>query len=524
MMKTFQSSVRDISDRKRLEQQLRAEKAKAEETTQTKSQFLSTMSHEIRTPMNAIIGLTNLMLEENPREDQAESLGLLKFSGENLLALINDILDFNKIEAGKVELENIGFNLKDIVQKHINLLKSRASNKGIELNLIMDERLPSAVSGDPTRLGQILNNLIGNAIKFTDQGAVTVSLSLIQQLGEENQIQFTVRDTGIGIPSDKLDSIFDNFSQASTDTTRKYGGTGLGLSIAQKLVQLMGGEIQVKSQLGVGTTFLFTIALKFMANKPASTLDNHAPSVMTREVSVLLVEDNKINQVVAGNFIKKWGMKLTIANDGVEALEMIKSKSYDVVLMDLQMPVMDGYEASQKIRQMDDHYFKTVPIIALSASAMLEEKEKAKEFGFNEFITKPFQPLELRESILQFVPKKKEDKEELRQAPQDKKTGSSALLKRDLAAQNIVHLFELKESLYQSLEDQSAEAFMYKVAKSKTTLAVLNNAEFNEIISTISEKLKGKQSLNTELLNNFFIKAESLRKELEAQMEISTAA
>lgn len=524
VMIRFQSSVRDISDRKRLEQQLRAEKAKAEEMTQTKSHFLSTMSHEIRTPMNAIIGLTNLMLEENPREDQVESLGLLKFSGENLLALINDILDFNKIEAGKVELEHISFNLKDIVQKHINLLKSRATKKGIQLNLSLDDHLPPVVAGDPTRLGQILNNLIGNAIKFTEKGAVTLSLRVEQQRGEESRIEFMVQDTGIGIAGDKLDSIFENFSQASSDTTRKYGGTGLGLSIAQRLVHLMGGEIQVKSTPGVGTTFYFTIGLNTSESKlTVAFTAPHAAPVMTREVNVLLVEDNKINQVVAGNFIKKWNMKLAIANNGLEALEMIKTKDYDVVLMDLQMPEMDGYEATRQIRSMEETYFKNVPVIALSASAMLEEKEKAREFGFSEFITKPFQPQELRESILKFVPEKTKDNT-TDENPTGEKAGTLSLLKRDLAALNIVHLQELKDSLYHSLEDGKAEAFVNNVAKSKTTLALLNDLEFNGMITSISEQLREKSTVNTELINNFLIKAESLRKELETQMEISTAA
>jgi len=408
---TFQASVRDISERKRFEKQLQEEKEKAEASTLAKSQFLSIMSHEIRTPMNAIIGLTNIMLEERPRKNQLEKLNLLKFSGENLLSLINDILDYSKIEAGKVELENITFNLPDILQKYVTLSESRAADKGIDLKVNIPTQIPSVIMGDPTRLGQVLNNLIGNAIKFTEKGIVTLEVTPIQVSDEECVIHFSVKDTGIGIKEDKLSSIFENFTQASSDTTRKYGGTGLGLSIAKKLLQLMGSEIKVMSEFGVGTEFTFAIPFKVAKELETKRTVQESGNTVEGLLKVLVVEDNIINQVIASSFLKKWGMTVAIANDGKEALDMIQENQFDLVLMDLQMPVMDGYEATQTIRSYSDTYFKTVPIFALSASAMLEEKEKAMKYGFSDFVTKPFQPQELREKIIKAVRSTRSDHE-----------------------------------------------------------------------------------------------------------------
>ena len=396
----FQSTVRDISVRKAYEKALQDAKVKAEGATLAKSQFLSIMSHEIRTPMNAIIGLTNLMLEEHPLECQKEKLNLLKFSGENLLTLINDILDFSKIEAGKIELENIAFSLPDILQKYVALSTSHADDKGIELKLEMPQQIPSMVIGDPTRLGQVLNNLIGNAIKFTQQGSVTLIVSVSEKSQQRCVIHFSIRDTGIVIKAEKISSIFENFTQASGDTTRKYGGTGLGLSIAKKLLEHMGSEIGVRSEFGVGTEFTFDIPFNISENSEQHGAIMQDEMVLENTLRVLLVEDNLINQIVAGNFLKKWGMDTTIANDGKEALEKIQSKTFDLVLMDLQMPVMDGYEATQIIRSYPDSYFKSVPIFALSASAMIEEKQMAMESGFSDFVTKPFQPMELKKKII----------------------------------------------------------------------------------------------------------------------------
>ncbi len=401
---TFQSSVREITERKKFEEQLREEKLKAEESARAKSLFLSTMSHEIRTPMNAVIGLTNLLMDENPRADQTQSLELLKFSGQNLMTLINDILDYNKIEAGKMEIEHIPFNVKSIVEKFVALSAPRAKSKEISFSCQLDERIPASICGDPTRLGQVLNNLIGNAIKFTNQGSVSVSAKVLEQNGDEYLLYFGVKDTGIGIAPGKQKRIFENFSQAEADVARKYGGTGLGLSISKKLLQLMGSEIQLNSVPGKGSEFYFELRCTASSVQNAQT-ETEAKEIVTRPLSILVAEDNKINQVVVTNFLEKWGMKVTIAENGLQAIEATRHEKFDAILMDLQMPAMDGFEATSEIRKINQPYYQAVPILALSASVLPEEKTRAQAKGFTDFISKPFQPEELKAKIVQYAGK-----------------------------------------------------------------------------------------------------------------------
>ncbi len=516
-------AIRDITERKILENALKEAKEKAEEASRAKSMFLSTMSHEIRTPMNAIIGLTNLMLEENPREDQIESLNLLKFSGENLLAIINDILDFNKIEAGKIELEEITFNLKEILGHNINLLKNRAIERGIDLKLELHGQLPDTVNGDPVRLGQVLNNLIGNAIKFTERGSVNVIVSELHHKAHKHLIRFSVKDTGIGIKPEKAKEVFDNFTQASSDTTRKYGGTGLGLSISQKLIRLMGSEIKLQSNFGIGSEFSFDLQLRESKNMLQQKISNGlSESGNAVGIEVLLVEDNKVNQVVAGNFLKKWGMIVHFANDGREACEMVTQNKYDIVLMDLQMPEMDGYQATQLIRSMNEPYLKSVPIVALSASAMMEVKEKTQASGFSGFITKPFQPQELKEKILELVPhrsKKSKTLKKLSPTMFEQYAQGDDRLKRELAGLFITNLEELKIALSNSIE-KSTEEYANALHKSKTTLAIINDHEFSKVASELKEKLNNRQEIHEADLHGFNRMADELIKSLEEELQI----
>ena len=518
------ASHRNINERKLLEDALKEAKERAEDASKAKSMFLSTMSHEIRTPMNAIIGLTNLMLEENPREDQIESLNLLKFSGENLLAIINDILDFNKIEAGKIDLEEITFNLKEILGHNINLLRNRAIDKGIDLKLELHGHVPDNVIGDPVRLGQVLNNLIGNAIKFTEHGYVHVIISEIENKNQNHLIRFAVKDNGIGIKKEKLNEVFENFAQASSEITRKYGGTGLGLAISQKLIRLMGSEIKLKSEFGVGSEFSFDLQFKegkSISLRKIAVDRNEIKS--TTGIKVLLVEDNEVNQVVASSFLKKWGMEVSFASDGREACEAVTQQKFDVVLMDLQMPEMDGYQATQLIRAMNDSYFKTLPILALTASAMIEVAEKATLSGFNGFITKPFQPQELKEKILEVVPRKSKKQRpdmELPSAMFDQYVQGPEM-ERELTGLFIRNLQELKTALQTSIERKNTDEYARVFHKSRTTLALINDHEFSKAVHDVKEKLSRQKEISKTDLLDFNRMTDELIRGLEEKLQMA---
>ena len=406
LIKSIKFLQQEIGKAKELEAQLIESKEIAEKAALTKSQFLSTMSHEIRTPMNAVIGFTHLLLQMEPRPEQMEYLKLLKFSAENLLVLINDILDFSKIEAGKVEFEEADFNIKDLVSNIRMALLQKANEKNIQLKLLVDHELPNAIKGDPVRLGQILTNLISNAIKFTHVGKVTIVASLGKIAKEYTTIDFEVTDTGIGIAEDKLINIFESFTQASADTTRKFGGTGLGLTITKRLLELMGSKIMVSSELGKGSVFSFSLEMKNSNKQFVASNNTRDEAYMTtrslKGVKLLIAEDNLINVIMARQFMKLWEVDCDVAENGEIAFTLVQTNDYDMVLMDLQMPEMDGYQTTTKIRELPGDKFKNLPIIALTASAMLDIKDKAFIVGMNDYISKPFNPDELHRKILQY--------------------------------------------------------------------------------------------------------------------------
>lgn len=392
----------DITQRKQVEEELLNAKIQAEEAGKAKEQFLSTMSHEIRTPMNAVIGMTNLLLQESPKSEQIDNLEALKYSAETLLTLLNDILDFSKIEAGKIELAKVVFNLKSIAEGLKNSFYQLAKNKGIDLIAEIDKQIPQNLIGDPIRINQVLTNLIGNALKFTEKGKVIISLKLEKDQKKSSTIQFSISDTGIGIHKDKQGIIFKEFTQANADTTRKYGGTGLGLAISQRLVRVLGGVIKVISKPGQGSTFYFSLQLPktdipIVEQQPlvSSTTDVE----FTKSYKILIVEDNEINKIIAEKFLTKWGFEVDHAENGQVAIEKHQNGNFDLILMDLEMPVMSGYEATLAIREMSDAKKRSIPIIALTASAMLDIQKKIYSLGMNDFILKPFVPNELRKKL-----------------------------------------------------------------------------------------------------------------------------
>ena len=384
------------------EKEAQVAKNEAVEASQVKAEFLSTMSHEIRTPMNAVIGMTHLLIQEEPRPQQLENLNILKFSAEGLLALINDILDFSKIEAGKIAFEKVDFSLKDLVRSVKEALAVKARDKGIDLKVKLDDDLPEVVKADPTRLTQILNNLVGNAVKFTKTGSVTIDLSVLEQSEKACKIEFKVIDTGIGIPHEQQSKIFEKFSQASASTTREFGGTGLGLSITKKLLELQGSSIVLESEFGQGTTFSFILNLEIASAQVKNSLINFDREIFSslNGLKVLLADDNKTNILIAKKFLKKWDINVVDVRNGKEALEQIEAKDFDLVLMDLQMPVMDGAEATQRIRALPNSSKSGIPIIALTASAMLEEQQTMFDAGMNDFVSKPFNPSDLYKKIV----------------------------------------------------------------------------------------------------------------------------
>lgn len=391
----------DVTKQVEFEQELREARVQAEQAAQAKTMFLSNMSHEIRTPLNALIGSTHLMLQDQPRPDQKEMLEIMQFSGNNLLSLVNDILDYNKIEAGKLPLESIEIDVRKLMSTITQGHQYKAKERRIDLTLEIDESTPNLIKGDPTRVTQIINNLTSNAIKFTENGGVVIRTSATQLDDHRVSLAIEVKDTGIGIPEDKREEVFGSFIQASSETTRKYGGTGLGLAISRNLAELMGGTITLISEEGKGSVFTATIEAEICqrsASIPAREVELNE-ELPLKGVKVLLVEDNMVNVKIASRFLKKWGADIMLATNGQEAVKHARQTHSDVILMDIRMPVMGGEEATETIRTFNQE----TPIIALTASTLTEVREEFQGKGFNGFVTKPFRPAELLKEIRNLV-------------------------------------------------------------------------------------------------------------------------
>jgi signal transduction histidine kinase/CheY-like chemotaxis protein len=380
------------------------EKIRAEQDRLAKAEFLSTMSHEIRTPINGVIGIANLLKDEPLTPHQAEMVGTLLFSSNHLLSILTDILDFSKIESGNVTFDRVSFNLRDICNSVHNLYESKAKEKNIDLFVLSDDRVMGYMVGDSVRLCQVLNNLVSNAIKFTEEGSVTFKYRMLHDEGVKQTIEFTVQDTGIGIPADKLDTIFEGFTQANRTINTNYGGTGLGLTITKKIIELQGGKISVVSKPGKGSTFTFFLTFdKLAPDAPLPIVLQKKPKSATLTgLKVLVAEDNKINAMVLVKFLEKWEVEMHVAVNGQEALNKLQQEHYDMVLMDLHMPIMDGMEATKQIRQHHDTTFNKIPVIALTADATSETQKYILENGFDHYLSKPFNPDNLYRLLEQY--------------------------------------------------------------------------------------------------------------------------
>ena len=411
----------DVSEQRAARDAMQRAVESAQAASRAKSEFLANMSHEIRTPMNGILGMTELVLESSLEPDQRADIALVKASADALLTIVNDILDFSKIEAGKLDLEEVPFDVRQLVRETARSMQLRAQQQGLALRVEVPPALPRTMKGDPGRLRQVLINLLGNAIKFTQQGSVTLALALGAESENHCEVEFSVRDTGIGIPLDKQNLIFDAFSQVDGSTTRQFGGTGLGLTICRRLVILMQGDIAVESRPGQGSTFRFTVPLEHTALQlpadedvcelsgpaPGSGLALLAPVQPLEEggsngLRILLAEDNPVNQRLALRLLEKMGHRITLVDNGLDALGRSTAGGYDLVLMDVQMPELDGLTATRRIRQWEAANGGHVPIIAMTARAMQGDRERCLEAGMDDYLSKPIDSERLRQLVSRY--------------------------------------------------------------------------------------------------------------------------
>lgn len=480
MIESFGLQIGAYIERKEAEDELIKAKKEAEESVKSKDQFLTNMSHEIRTPMNAILGFTQLILQTKLDDKQQDYANSVKVAAENLLSIINDILDFSKIESGIIEIELSPTNISQTFKNVYDLLGLIAAQKQLKFTYHVDQNIPNALLCDALRLNQILINLVGNAIKFTESGSVKFFAELIEQHGDNYKVRFRVLDTGIGIQSEKQSSIFERFNQVNNEINRKYEGTGLGLSISKNLIELMGGKLGMHSELGVGSEFSFELSLKKIleTDKDPQTSKVIASNIPGK-LKILLVEDNQLNQKLAKNVLNNFGFEVVIADNGQIGLDILKSRNFDLILMDLQMPELDGYQTTKIIRK---ELFLSIPIIAMTAHSIVGEKEKCMEAGMNDFISKPFNQKELHDKISR-----------LAEIQFETINIKQATMEEDETI-NLSYLMELSNG-NKSFEYEMISLFRHQVPKEMLTLQrAFDEFEYSRIAET-AHKLKSSMDI-----------------------------
>lgn len=508
----------DYTIKKQAELDLINAKNLAEQAVYAKDSFLANMSHEIRTPLNAIIGFTELITQSNLDATQLEFVSNIQIAGDNLLLIINDILDLSKIESGQLVIESYPFNLKSTLKHIYDLLKVKAAKNNLDFSLLLDADMPEFVVGDRGRINQIMMNLAGNAVKFTEEGEVTMSVKKTSETENHVTLKFSVKDTGIGIAEDKLLTVFDRFTQAEVSTTRKFGGTGLGLNIVKQLVELQKGQIQVKSRLGRGSEFYFSLTFQKVESSIIDTIiENSANKKSLGKLSILLCEDNELNQRLAKNVIQKFGFDLDIAANGEEGIKLLLKNKYDLILMDLQMPVKDGYQTTIYIRQM---LKLDIPIIAMTAHSLIGEQQKCFDIGMNAYVAKPFKQQDLLNKIhlVVEVSNKKQidatiDNQPLPTEISNKKSVDFSYLESSGGAENssfkkeMVEIFISKvptdlSLLEKAIEEESFSDIKRIAHDMKSSLSMFRLANEVEYLEKIEKSAKN-ESLNRELIDEF---------------------